>query len=267
MKFVHDELIKQGYNLVFEDHFEGDSLNKDNWQIITMCQNGKNGREAWRKPENLSIKDSKLTITARIEEDGRYTSGMINTNKKFMYKYGYLEIKAHLPKGGPGIWPGFWTQSVYKGATVNTEIDIFEMFGDDSYIACALHAWWNDKVYNKQHHIDYMHGDYEDARKRIEGKKMSDEEHTIGFFWTEECIDFTVDGESYYHTSIDNPLMAPFHVPLYIIISMAFGLPFLNQPKEDRTEPIEYVIDYIRLYQDDSGKLYDFNEDGSIKER
>jgi hypothetical protein len=48
---------------------------------------------------------------------------------------------------------------------------------------------------------------------------------------------------------------------------MAFGLPFLPAPDEDRTEPIEYKIDYIRLYQDETGELYDFNEDGSIRKR
>lgn len=268
MKYVHDELIKNGYSLVFEDHFDGDSLNPDTWNVITMCQNGKKGKKAWRTPENVHVKDSKLVIEGLIEEE-RYTSGMINTNKKLAYKYGYAEIYAKLPKGGPGIWPGFWTQSAYKGSKVNTEIDIFEMFGDDSYIACALHAWWKDSVYNKQHHQTYNRCDGAANAKRIEGHKMSDDWHTIGFFWCEDYVEFTVDGECYQHIDINNEVCAPFHTPIYFIISMAFGLDasVVNPPREDREEPVEYTIDYIRIYQNKTGKLYGFDEEGYLKEK
>lgn len=48
---------------------------------------------------------------------------------------------------------------------------------------------------------------------------------------------------------------------------MAFGLPFLNPPREDRTEPVEYKIDYIRIYQDETGRLYGFDKDGYLTER
>lgn len=265
MKLIHDELIKNGYKLVFEDHFDKDSLNPDVWSIVEMRQEGHGGRGAFRKKENLSIKDSNLTITARIEENGDYTSGMINTSKGFCYKYGYAEIRAKLPKGGKGIWPGFWTKSDYKGSLLNTEIDIFEMFENDTKIESTLHAWWRDRIYNKPHHISFGAGEI--AHKIQVNPSFSEDYHTIGYFWTKDFAEFTVDGVPFTHVDINNPMYSAFHTPIYFIISMAFGLPHISAPEEDRTEPIEYKIDYIRLYQDETGELYDFKEDGTIEKR
>ncbi len=262
MKLVHDELIKNGYKLVFEDHFDGDSLNSDVWTVVEMRQDGHFGRGAWRKKENLSVKDSDLTITARIEDDKEYTSGMINTSKSLCYKYGYAEIRAKLPIGGSGIWPGFWTKSDYKGAPLNTEIDIFEMFGDDTKIESTLHAWWRDRIYHKPHHMSFGAGEI--AHKKFTDTSFSEDYHTIGYFWTPDFAEFTVDGEPFTHVDINNPMYSAFHTPIYFIISMAFGLPHISAPDESRTEPIEYKIDYIRLYQDQNGELYNFDETGHI---
>ena len=265
MKLIHDELIKNGYRLVFEDHFDGDTLNKDTWNVVEMRQDGHGGRGAFRKEENLAVKDSNLTITAKIEENGDYTSGMINTSNSLCYKYGYAEIRAKLPKGGKGIWPGFWTKSDYKGALLNTEIDIFEMFEDDTKIESTLHAWWRDRIYNKPHHISFGAG--ENSKKILTAPSFSDDYHTIGYYWTPEFVEFAVDGEPFTHVDINNPMYCAFHTPIYFIISMAFGLTHISAPDEDRTEPIEYKLDYIRLYQDENGELVDFNEDGTIKKR
>ncbi len=43
---------------------------------------------------------------------------------------------------------------------------------------------------------------------------------------------------------------------------MAYGLPFLSAP-ENNGVPVEYMIDYIRLYQNDDGVLYRIEEDNS----
>ena len=268
MKLTHDELLKNGFRLVFSDDFDGDKLNSAIWHIMDMKQQGHSGREAWRKPENITVKDSLMTITARIEKDGRYTSGMINTGKSLCYKYGYAEIRAKLPIGGSGIWPGFWMKSDYKGAKVNSEIDVFEMFGNDRTISCNLHAWWRDRNYNNVHHLNYLDGSGYTKEKTLDGAaKYSDDFHTIGYYWTPEFVEFAVDGESYCHVDITNPALASFHTPIYFIISMAYGLPHIPAPQENRTEPIEYIIDYIRLYQDDTGELYDMDEETNIIKR
>ena len=74
-----------------------------------------------------------------------------------------------------------------------------------------------------------------------------------------------VDGEPYCTVKINNPMFSVFHEPIYFILSMAYGLPFLSAP-ENNGVPVEYMIDYIRLYQNDDGVLYRIEEDNSLTE-
>ena len=139
------------------------------------------------------------------------------------------------------------------------------MFEDDTKIESTLHAWWRDRIYNKPHHISFGAGEI--AHKIQVNPSFSEDYHTIGYFWTKDFAEFTVDGVPFTHVDINNPMYSAFHTPIYFIISMAFGLPHISAPEEDRTEPIEYKIDYIRLYQDETGELYDFKDDGTIAKR
>ena len=68
-------------------------------------------------PDNASVKNGILTITARIEtmENKRYTSARLITKEKGDWLYGRFEICAKLPRG-KGTWPAIWmlpTQSEY----------------------------------------------------------------------------------------------------------------------------------------------------------
>ena len=46
---------------------------------------------------------------------------------------------------------------------------------------------------------------------------------------------------------------------------MAFGLKHVGKPDDNRTEPIEYMIDYIRLYQNEDGKMFKLNENKDLE--
>ena len=260
-------LYGKDYKLVWEDHFDGPKIDEDYWDILHYNVPGHEGRPAWRKRENCSVKDSMLTIKANIDENGDYVSGMLRGNGHLAYKYGYAEIRAKLPIGGKGIWPGFWMcRPEFNGQSKGSpEIDVFEMFGDDSRIACALHSWWRDDSGTR--HIGYFAGqNYPITKLLPDGSKYSDDFHTIGFEWTPELVAFFVDGEPYCTARIDNMIFEVFHEPIYFIISMAFGLTHISKPDEDRTEPIDYIVDYIRLYQNEDGKLYHVDENKDLCE-
>ncbi len=259
-------LFGKNYKLVWEDHFDGPKIDEGFWDILHYNVKGHDGRPAWRKKDNCTVKDSNLIIKATIEENGDYVSGMLRGHDRLAYQYGYAEIRAKMPKGGPGIWPGFWmcmqSHNAVDSFIVGPEIDVLEMFGDDSYLACNLHSWWG-----KGHHINFMDG--QGAPKTIRlpnGAKFSEDYHTIGYEWTPELVAFFVDGEPYSVTRIDNEVMACFHNPLYFILSMAFGLVQMSKPDDNRTEPIEYMIDYIRLYQNENGKLFRLDKDRNMVE-
>ncbi|MFR7854652.1 MAG: hypothetical protein ACLU40_03430, partial [Acutalibacteraceae bacterium] len=130
-------LYGKNYRLVFEDNFDAEKLDTDIWTPFDYADNTRDGKKAWRKPENVTLENGNLVIRGKILENGDYTSGMIKTNKHMAYKYGYAEIRAKMPIGGKGVWPGFWMCAPqYPGRGAMPEIDVLEMFGDDSYIAC-----------------------------------------------------------------------------------------------------------------------------------
>lgn len=249
-------LYGKNYKLVWEDHFDGDKLDPI-WDVKHYFNIGHGEHKAWRTPDNVTLENSNLVIRGRIEENGDYTSGMIKTDKLFCFKYGYCEIRAKLPIKGPGRWPGFWLcEPPYPNKGAGAEIDVLEMFGDDAYIACNIHAWWKDAFYSGHHHINYLDGQGYPKKKALPGGALySEDYHTIGFEWTPEIMQFLVDGEPYCTVRIDTPIFATCHKPLYVILSMAFGLKHLNAPVDNGT-PTEYFIDYIRLYQNKDGKLY-----------
>ncbi len=260
-------LYGKNYKLVWEDHFDKGAIDQGYWDVYHYNVPGHDERPAWRKRENCTVEDSNLVIRAKIEENGDYSSGMLRGNGHLAYKYGYAEIRAKLPKGGPGIWPGFWMcRPNFDGmAQGSPEIDVFEMFGDDSYIACNIHSWWHGE--KGSGHINYLDG--QGYPKKIylpDGAKFSDDYHTIGYEWTPKLVAFYVDGEPYCTVRVDNPVFKFTDQPIYFIISMAFGLKHVAKPDENRTEPIEYFIDYIRLYQNEDGKLYHVDENKQLCE-
>ena len=259
------KLYGRNYKLVWEDHFDRTKIDEGFWDILHYNVPGHFGRPAWRKREACTVEDSNLVIRASIDKNGDYVSGMLRGHGHLAYKYGYAEIRAKLPKGGSGIWPGFWmVRPDFNGRSVAMpEIDVFEMFGDDSKIASAMHSWWRDAEGTK--HIGYF-DNLPNKAYLPNGSKFSDGYHTIGFEWTPLLAAFYVDGEPYCTVRIDNPLMEVFHEPIYFILSMAYGLTFLPAPEDNRTEPIEYKIDYIRLYQNEDGKLYHVGDDKELCE-
>ncbi len=263
-------LYGKNYKLVWEDHFDKEAIDPGYWDVLHYNVPGHEERPAWRKRENCTVENSNLVIRGKIEENGDYSSGMLRGHGHLAYLYGYAEIRAKMPLGGPGIWPGFWLvrpQYNNQWMTTTSEIDVLEMFGDDSYLACNIHSWWTDPEAKDRKHVNYLDG--QGYPKKIylpDGAKFSEDYHTIGYEWTPDIVAFYVDGEPYCTIRVDNPVFRFIHQPMYFILSMAFGLKHVAKPDEDRTEPIEYFIDYIRLYQNEDGKLYHVDEDNELRE-
>lgn len=270
MKLTHEDLLSRGYKIVFEDHFDAAQVNENVWiKIDTNTEKGHKGRTIKRNPNNIYTRDSCLILKGSIEEDENgnktYNCGRVQS-KTFLYKYGYAEARAKIAVAGPGIWMGFWMCSDYNGSKLNSEIDVAEMFGDDTRIASNIHGWWRDRNYGLCHRHNFLDGkNYPKTKILPDGKRFSDEFHTFGYYWTPEFVEFMTDGECFCHIDITNKMFNLCHNPLYFIFSMLYGSTERPEPIDDRTEPIEFCIDYIRLYQDEKGELYDHDENGLHK--
>lgn len=264
----------QGYRLVWNDEFDGISLDLAKWgyQYGTGLEYGLDG---WGnseleyytdRPENVRVEDGKLIITAireRTPYNGmEYTSGRIRTMTKddkelFSITYGRIEARIKMPSG-EGLWPAFWMlpvdDDIYGGWAASGEIDIMEARGRETgLVEGTLHYGkvWPNNTYQ---------GGVCDLPRETDITNY----HTYALDWSPEEISWYVDDYCYYKTNswfsqgkaagADYTSPAPFDVPFYILLNLAVGGNF--DPEADVSMgdfPKEMEVDYVRVYQKAEG--------------
>ena len=179
-----------GMTLVWSDEFDGTSVNGSNW-TYDLGDSGW-GNNEWQNytnsPANSSVADGFLTITARQEPGGGYTSARMKSVDLQEFQFGRIDVRAKLPQG-QGIWPAIWM----LGAKVDAvgwpacgEIDIMEMFGGKD----------NTNIHGTVHYGDvgqWVHRTFSSELKAAVSKDW----HTYGIEWSMETIKFTLDGKQY----------------------------------------------------------------------
>ena len=122
-------------DLVWSDEFDQASFSTDNWNIETVPPNNGswwNGELQYYtdKEDNIKVENGLVKITAKMKdyEGKNYTSARINTQDKFEFTYGKVEMKAKLPNW-EGMWPAFWMLGANiddVGWPYSGELDILE---------------------------------------------------------------------------------------------------------------------------------------------
>ena len=88
-----------GYELVWQDDFDGTELNRNDWNVELHEPGWVN--EEWQRyvdsEENIKIKDSRLILipVKKVDKDGvaTYTSGRVSTQHKKIFTYGIFESR------------------------------------------------------------------------------------------------------------------------------------------------------------------------------
>lgn len=256
--------------LIWEDHFEKDSLDLSKWNYRygnwIVQKDGYPGAPGWGNEElqyytdssaNLWLKDSYLHIAARKElspeQFGKrctYTSSKIDTRDLFSFCYGRVEIRAKCP-AGTGLWPAVWLlpqDNIYGPWAASGEIDIMEMKGR-----------LPKQVYGTIHYggvsPDKTHQEY---CCLLSGKDAASAFHIYGLTWQPGRISWAVDGIEYASTECWESMTKgisfpqPFDQPFYLTINLAVGGVFDYECKgavDDEALPGEFLIDYVRVYQ------------------
>ena len=263
------DLSYEGYNLKWEDQFEGDSLNRDDWNVELHDPGWVNNelQSYVDSPENIYIEDGSLVLkpVETVNEDGSvsYTSGRVNTQNKHDFKYGLFEARVKVPEG-QGFLPAFWmmptNENLYGQWPRCGEIDIMEVLGNDT-----------DTSYGTIHYGN-PHSESQGSYTLEEGT-FSDEYHVFDVEWEPGKISWYVDGklihtEDNWYSATEGQgevtYPAPFDQPFYIILNLAVGGNWPGNP--DETTDIEsaaYYIDYVKVYQKDS---YDENVTKPVEE-
>ena len=255
--------------LVWGDEFDVDgSISLDKWNIETVAPNNGswwNGELQYYtdKENNIKIEDGLLKITAKYESfNGKnYTSARINTQDKYEFTYGRVELRAKLPNW-EGMWPAFWL----LGANYDVidwpycgELDVLEhgdyikesTVDDPGLISSAVHYGPLDhkSQYANIPNTIFMATGQENfvrAEKIIENP--FDQFHTYAIQWAPDKIQFFIDDEMYF----EFPLQAqhsPFDKPFFLILNLAVGGHWTDGYVAPGFDQAIYEIDYVRIYQ------------------
>lgn len=270
--------VGEGWQLVWNDEFDGDAIDSSKWDWETNCWGGGNNElQCYTdRPENSFIRDGKLVIHAQPEEFTGpaeplewgsnagdrtlpYMSARLRTLGQGDWKYGRIEVRAKLPQG-QGIWPGIWmlpTDWVYGGWAASGEMDIMEAVNlnvdEQMHIHGTLHYGreWPGNVFSG---TDYT----------AEGFNPVENFHTYAIEWSQREIRWYVDDVHYatqkssgwysqvmgadgYHENV--PGDAPFDQRFHLLMNVTVGGNWPGAPDDKTAFPVEMQIDHVRVFE------------------
>jgi len=249
---VRDGYAPSGYNLVFNDEFQTRGIDSSKWNTTYrwgsyIIINGEkqfyvdviNQPDFGHSP--FEFDGEYLTINAVPTPDylrssanwQKYMSGALTTYEKFKMRYGYVEMRASMPKGR-GLWSAFWLLH-QKDDQRRPEIDVMEFLGHRP-----------DRIYNTYHY--YKDGNLNSTPSfEVREDNFSDDMHTFGMEWEPGKITWSVDGEE--RNSFESGNVS--WEDMYLLVNLAVGGWWPGDPDENTRFPAQYKIDYIRAYQKD----------------
>ncbi|MBR4051241.1 MAG: glycoside hydrolase family 16 protein [Clostridia bacterium] len=269
---------KEGYVLDFSTEFNYGDLDTEYWlpQYLPHCTANTAGSSARYKVENGYLNlyitkdspdyfggqpgsvdpDNLLWIANGIqtwEKNHLHPGGaqqmQVEPYEGYATQYGYFEIRMKMPDTGGGGYASWWligTQDdAHSDGTMskqNGEIDVLEtFFKSPGVFEPKVHAWddpdldeWASKVELDGDPSDYIN-----------------EFHTYAMDWRPEGITFYVDGKEVAQTK-ESP-----QYRMCMILSMYINSDFSGWDEPENEYPIEWLIDYVRVYKDKNG--YDEN--------
>lgn len=243
------------YEMVFEDEFNGDTLDAAKWR----AHNGEGIRKGgyWCK-DMASVEDGNLVITTKYLEDGRFGSGWytagLSTQGKFEQTYGYFECRCKLAKG-EGLWSAFWltnpnvTKLTTGNATQGAEIDVFES-----------PFWYKGGTAKNKITANIHFNGYElQTRYSNVGIYALDNDpyenfNTYGVEWTADGYIFYINGREVGRSSYGGVSQEDEYMILSCEVDGADGEPSFgwsgNIEHNDRAEfEAQYIVDYVRAYK------------------
>lgn len=236
---------EQGWEVVFIDDFDGDSLDLSKWNYGYPWGPTHNHR-AYMSPDNVLVKDGWLRLKAEdkrhpdapqcIVHGGQtycldYTSGVVTTKGKFEFTYGYVEARIRVPATN-GFWPAFWTLNA-DGAWP-PEIDIMEILTREPDVLHTNYHYglsWNNKSSFYQ---------------KIKLRDFSSDFHTFAVKWTESQMTWYVNGIMVGQKFYDRRWIAQ-SKDNYILLNLAVG-GWGGDPDDSTQWPAYYDIDWVRVW-------------------
>ena len=238
------DLDLTGYELVFEDEFEGTELDLEKWEYRGS---GKR-RAGYNSSETVSVRDGNL-VMEYVYRNGEYGegwyAGMIRAKERFLR--GYFEVRMICVDQYPaGFWSAFWLQGSHPydelsyGGIGSAEIDIVEAFRDKDGPM---------QMTSTVHCAGYAEGGIMAGLRSSPGpcnrfsiEDMCTAYHTYGLEWTEEEYRFFLDGKCVYELVWADGVTTDME-------EMIISLEIPSEITVDTSVRGEMFVDYVKVYQ------------------
>ena len=243
----------EGWNIVWQDEFDKDSLDLTKWSRETGGHGwGNNELQFYTDSDSNSyVENGNLVLKAQVVPQGigsskglrYYSSARLRTYGKGDWKYGRIEVKAKVASG-QGIWPAIWmlpTDWLFGGWPSSGEIDIMEHVGYDLGV---VHGSVHTEAYN--HKINTQRSS---ARKIA---NVDTEFHVYSIIWDKDKISFFIDDVQYFLFENDqqgNYKTWPFDQRFHLLINIAVGGDWPGNPDNSTNFPRKMLVDYVRVYE------------------
>ncbi|MFT7561984.1 MAG: beta-glucanase (GH16 family), partial [Flavobacteriales bacterium] len=275
--------------LLWEDNFDGTSLNNNQWNINegdgcpNLCNWG-NGELQWYSGDNIAVNGGNLVFEARDEPQlstahngKRFSSAKINSKGHLSVQYGMIEARVQVPTMGIGLWPAVWL----LGADGNSwpsvgEIDMMEMGHRRDGIIEAGHGsadlnnyvgsnsiFWHQDACVPGNPTCAAHTSFGKDNAYESATPLSNRFVTYRLYWTETNQRFTVEDNGIEHTMHESGIgegMDAFKRPYYLLLNLAVGGFFTDALSDAEVQapfPGQMLVDYVRVYEyDGQGQVW-----------
>jgi len=250
----------QNYELVWEDNFDGTTLDSSKWnteQRIGIWNTGGNNEFQHYRKENVTVGNDGegnncLVITAKKEKYNgyNYTSGRVNTKGKMAFRRGKIEAMIKIPNLANGLWPAFWTLGYTPNGWPDCgEIDILEMGHKKGIETGKQNSFIGSHLFWGPYPRDY--GETYTASQNL---SQGYYKHTV--IWTETRIStyFNDSATPYFSMGINGDDTEEFRdFQNYIIFNLAVGgsVPGIaNESGITASFPASMYVDWVKVYQE-----------------
>lgn len=266
-----DEEVKVFSELVFEEEFNGTSLNLNTWFTETGTGNngwGNNEKQFYtNRADNIKVADGMLNIIAKYEPNynnsgADFTSARIITRNKKTWLYGKFEARMKLP-AGRGMWPAFWMlpqpPNAYGGWPTSGEIDIMEFRGDRITKAEGTLHYGNSSPQNQ----------YDGTPFYLTAGNFTNSFHVFTLEWEPGIIRWYIDGKLFktemqdatkdpekLNPASNNAVKWPWDKEFFMILNLAVGGWYSGN--NSTTEIINGDTNYNRTLQVDWIRVYKY---------
>ncbi|MBS1597543.1 MAG: family 16 glycosylhydrolase [Bacteroidetes bacterium] len=236
-----------GYNLIWNDEFDGTTLNTQNWNYETGGGGwGNNELENYTsRPQNVFVSNGNLVIEARQESYGgnNFTSARLTTADKRQFQFGRIDIRAKLPVA-KGMWPALWmlgSNIQQVGWPGCGETDIMELVGTNPKEVVGSFHW---KRQDGTH--TYVSHSYD-----APSEDFSQKFHVFSLIWKQDSLQILVDDQLYSAGGSQSLLNGPypFNAPFFFIFNVAVGGDWPGPPDNTTVFPQHLFVDYIRVFR------------------